>query len=181
MTAVRELVQAADEQLDEVRAAYAPEGEHPIGSYGVLLATYGGMAAVLGALTAKRRAFPERLDGRDLLLASIATHKLSRLVAKDAVGAAVRAPFTQFEDVAGEGEVHESVRGSGLRHAIGELLTCPFCLSVWFATLFAFGMVLAPRVTRFAASILATVATSDSLQFAYARLQAAEHRGRPVA
>jgi hypothetical protein len=176
MTAVRELVQAADEQMDEVRAAYAPEGEHPIGSYALLLATYGGTAAVLGAITAKRRAFPERLAGRDLLLVGVATHKLSRLVAKDAVGAAVRAPFTQFEAATGAGEVHERVRGSGLRHAIGELLTCPFCLSVWFATLFAFGMALAPRVTRFAASILAAVTTSDSLQFAYVRLQAAEHR-----
>lgn len=177
MTAVRELVQTADEHLDEVRAAYAPEGDHPIGSYGVLLATYGTMAAVLGALTAKRRAFPERPDVRDLVLVGVATQKLSRLVAKDSVGAALRAPFTQFEGAAGEGEVHERVRGTGLRHAIGELLTCPFCLSVWFATLFSFGMVLAPRVTRFAASILAAVTTSDSLQFAYARLQAAEHRG----
>ena len=67
------------------------------------------------------------------------------------------------------------VRGSGVRHAIGELLTCPFCVLVWVATLFSFGLVLAPRVTRFAASILAAVTASDSLQFAYARLQQAEH------
>lgn len=177
MTAVRKLIQAADEQLNDVRAAYAPQGEHPIGSYGVLLGAYSGMAAVLGVVTAKRRALPERFDGRDVLLLGVATQKLSRLVAKDAVGAAIRAPFTQFEDATGEGEVLERVRGSGLRHAIGELLTCPFCLSVWFATLLGFGMVLAPRTTRFAAAILAAITTSDSLQFAYARLQAVEHRG----
>jgi hypothetical protein len=176
MTAVRKLIRTADERWDEVRTAYAPEGEHPIGSYGVLMATYGGMATVLGFITARRRALPERLDGRDVLLLGVATQKLSRLVAKDAVGAAIRAPFTQFEDVAGEGEVHERVRGSGLRHAVGELLTCPFCLSVWFATLLGFGMVLAPRSTRFAAAILAAITTSDSLQFAYARLQDVEHR-----
>lgn len=177
MTAVRELAHAADERLDEVRTAYAPDGEHPIGSYGVLLATFGAMSGVLGALTAKRRAFPAQVAARDVLLVGVATHKLSRLVAKDSVGAAIRAPFTQFEAATGEGEVQERVRGSGLRHAIGELVTCPFCVSVWFATILSFGMVLAPRVTRFAVSVLAAITASDSLQFAYARLQATEHGG----
>jgi hypothetical protein len=171
MTAVRELANVANERLEEVRRDYAPEGEHPIGSYGLLLAIYGTMVAALAALVAKRRALPERLDDRDYLLLAVATHKASRLVTKDAVGAAVRAPFTQFESVAGEGEVNERVRGSGVRHAVGELLTCPFCLSVWIATILTFGFVLAPRVTRFATSILVTVAASDSLQFAYARMQ----------
>jgi hypothetical protein len=175
VNAARELLDAADDRLDRVRSAYAPDGEHPIGSYGVLLGVFGAMVAGLGALTVRRRCLPQRFDGRDYLLLGVATHKLSRLVTKDAVGAAVRAPFTRFEDAAGEGEVHEAVRGSGLQHAIGELLTCPFCLSVWIATAFAFGLVLAPRTTRFAASILATVSASDSLQFAYAQLQQAEH------
>ncbi|MEY2402956.1 MAG: hypothetical protein QOD38_507 [Acidimicrobiaceae bacterium] len=175
MTAVRKIAEAAEQRVDEVRQAYAPEGEHPIGSYGVLLAVYGSMVSALALLVAKRRRLPERVDARDLVLLGVATQKLSRLVSKDAVGAAVRAPFTRFEGVVGEAEVHEEVRGSGLRHALGELITCPFCLSVWMATIFSFGLALAPRATRFAASILATVTISDSLQFAYSRLQSAEH------
>ncbi|MEY2420987.1 MAG: hypothetical protein QOI95_1054 [Acidimicrobiaceae bacterium] len=178
MTAVRkiaEIAEAAEQRVDDIRSEYAPEGEHPIGSYAVLLATYGTMTAALGALVAKRRKLPARFDGRDYVLLGVATQKLSRLVAKDSVGAAIRAPFTRFEGATGEAEVQEKVRGSGLRHAIGELVTCPFCLSVWIATIFSFGLVLAPRATRFAASILATVTLSDSLQFAYARVQRAEH------
>jgi hypothetical protein len=175
MTALRRIAEAAEQQVDEVRNEYAPDGEHPIGSYALLLATYGTMVAALGALVAKRRTLPKRFDGRDYLLLGVATQKLSRLVAKDSVGAAIRAPFTRFEEAEGEAEVHEEVRGSGLRHAIGELVTCPFCLSVWIATIFSFGLVLAPRATRLAASILAAVTISDSLQFAYARLQRVEH------
>src|SRR5689334_15082849 len=139
MSAVREFVDAAEDRIAEVREGYAPEGEHPIGAYAVLLSTYGGMVAGLGALVGRRRALPDQFEARDYLLLAVATHKLSRIVTKDAVGAAVRAPFTRFEAPAGEGEVHEAVRGSGLRHAIGELLTCPFCLSVWVATIFSFG------------------------------------------
>jgi hypothetical protein len=113
MNAARELLDAADDRLDRVRSAYASDGEHPIGSYGVLLSVYGAMAAALGTLTVRRRGLPQRFAGRDYLLLAVATHKLSRLVTKDAVGAAVRAPFTgrsarsrtapRFEDAVGEG------------------------------------------------------------------------------
>lgn len=174
MTAVRELAEVAQERLDEVRHEYAPEGEHPIGGYAVLLATYGSVVAVLGAIVGRKKQLPERFPLRDYALLGVATQKASRLIAKDAVAAAVRAPFTRFEAATGAAEVQEEVRGRGLRHAIGELVTCPFCLSVWIATLFSFGVVLFPKTTRFVASILATVTISDSLQFAYARLRAVE-------
>jgi hypothetical protein len=171
VTAVRELAESAHERLEDVRREYAPVGEHPIGGYAVLLATYGTLVAVLAALVARTRRLPERFALGDYALLGVATQKMSRLVAKDAVAAAVRAPFTRFEEATGAAEVHEEVRGSGLRHAVGELLTCPFCLSVWIATLFTFGLVLFPRATRLAASILAAVTISDSLQFAYTRLR----------
>jgi hypothetical protein len=93
------------------------------------------------------------------------------LVAKDAVTAVIRAPFTRYEEPAGEGEVNESVRGHGLAHAVGELLGCPFCLALWIATAMAFGMLLAPRATRWCAGVLAAVAGSDYLQFAYTALK----------
>ncbi len=51
---------------------------------------------------------------------------------------------------------------------VGALLTCPFFLALWVATAFGFGLVLAPRVTRFALSVLAAVAGADVLHFAYA-------------
>ena len=71
------------------------------------------------------RELPERPRAADLLLAGVATHKLSRLLTKDRVTSFIRAPFTRYEQPAGHGEVEEEPRGSGLRLAIGELLVCP--------------------------------------------------------
>ena len=148
---------------------YAHGEERPLGGYAVLLSVYGSLVTLGAALVRRRRrALPERMAPSDLALIAVATHMGTRLVAKDSVTAAVRAPFTRYEEPAGEGEVNESVPGTGLRHAVGELVTCPFCLAVWVATAFTFGLLLAPRATRWIAGALCAVTGSDYLQFAYA-------------
>jgi hypothetical protein len=130
----------------------------------------------LGLAGARRRGheLPERIDGGDLVLAGVATHKLSRLIAKDRITAFARAPFTEFEQPGGPAEVQESARGEGMRRTIGELLVCPYCLGMWISGGFHLGMVTAPRATRFAASVLTGLTISDFLQIAY---KAAEERG----
>jgi hypothetical protein len=153
--------------LQSVERSYAKGAERPLGSYGVLLACYSTVVAGLGYTVRRRRRSLPELSAPELALMTVATYRLSRLVAKDSVTAVVRAPFTTFEEASGEGEVNESVTGVGLGHALGELITCPFCLSVWIATVTAFGFVLAPRATRLACSVLAAVTGSDFLQFAY--------------
>jgi Protein of unknown function (DUF1360) len=46
-------------------------------------------------------------------------------------------------------EVMEETRHSGaLRHSLGDLLTCRFCLDMWVATAFVVGLICAPRFTR---------------------------------
>lgn len=176
MTATSTIPEIASDLRDAARAEevrYANGEERPLGGYAVLLSIYGTMLAVLSGLVRRRGGLPERFEGRDLLLLGVAAHKLSRLISKDSVTAVVRAPFTTFEEPSGEGEVREEVRGHGVRHAAGELLTCPFCLSVWVSTALAFGLVLAPGPTRFVGYILGAVAGSDSLQLAYATAQRA--------
>jgi hypothetical protein len=102
-----------------------------------------------------------------MLLLGIATHKLSRLLTKDMVTSPLRAPFTVFEGSAGDGEVQEGARGSGLQHALGELVTCPFCFGQWVLAGLAFGLVTRPRQTRFVASLCASLTLADFLQTAY--------------
>jgi uncharacterized protein DUF1360 len=109
----------------------------------------------------------------DLVLAGIATNKISRLLAKDKVAGFVRAPFTRFQERAGHGEVEEAPRGRGLRYAIGELLVCPYCLAQWVAGGFAVGYVYAPRTTRLLAGLWTIHAIADGAQLAYS---AAEQR-----
>jgi hypothetical protein len=124
-------------------------------------------AALAGGLLAARRPLPERLDLRDVVLGGIATHKLSRLIAKDKVTSFVRAPFTRFQEASGHGEVEEEPRGSGLRLATGELVVCPYCLAQWVAAGFVVGFVHAPRATRLIAAMSTMHALSDALQLAY--------------
>ena len=176
MNAIAEEVEHAVERVEATvrreAKAYAHGAERPIGGYAVLLSAYGALVGLL-AWVARRRKASWQPTPVDVVELGIATHKLSRLITKDTVTAIVRAPFTTFEEPSGDGEVHEEVRGTGLRHAAGELVTCPFCIAVWVATALAFGMLIVPRFTRVVLAILCAVAGSDYLQLTYAIAQRA--------
>src|SRR3954451_18178742 len=156
-------------------ADYARADEHrPLGGYAVLSGAFGAM--LVGALANARRTgrpLPERIPVQDVVLAGIATHKVSRLIAKDKVTSFVRAPFTRFQDKSGHGELEEEPRGKGVRLATGELLVCPYCIAQWVAAAFAVGHVYAPRLNRLLAAMWAAHAVADAAQLAYA---AAEDR-----
>jgi len=159
------------ETLTETRQQYANGEERPLGSYLGTLTVYSGVVAGL-ALTARLtgRRFP-KLGLGDLALMTIATHRISRTIAKDPVTSPLRAPFTRYKGTSGPAELAEDVRGEGTRHTIGELLTCPFCSSQWVATGYVAGLTFAPEATRIVGLTMTAVAGSDWLQLAYARLQ----------
>jgi uncharacterized protein DUF1360 len=153
-------------------AGHSPAQERPLGGYATLMAAFAASAGgFAGWVRASGRELPERPSGADLALMTVATHKAARLIAKDRVTSTVRAPFTRFDGDAGPGEVSESPRGRGLRRATGELLVCPYCIGLWIATAFAAGFVVAPRPTRWAASVLTAVFGSDLLQIAYKKAE----------
>ncbi|WP_432992442.1 DUF1360 domain-containing protein [Dactylosporangium sp. CA-233914] len=142
--------------------------ERPLRGYAVAVGAFAAAAgAVAGLARLAGRPLPTRPAAADLALLTLATHKISRLLTKDAVTSPLRAPFARFEAPAGEAELIESPRGHGVRHAVGELVTCPFCTDVWVASGLAAGLVFAPRVTRFGMGVAAAVAGSDFLHLAY--------------
>lgn len=155
---------------------YASGEDRPLRGYVTVMSVYGGLVGGLALLArATRREVPERISPWDAALIAIATHKLSRLIAKDAVTSPIRAPFTRYEGTSGPSELSEQVRGRGARKAAGELITCPFCIDTWTATAFTAGHVFLPRFTRLVTTGLAAQAGADFLQFAYeAAEQAAE-------
>ena len=156
--------------------AYRGDQDRPLGGYVVIMAVFAAIVAgAAGLAAATRRPLPAGVGPWDVLLLAVATHKVSRTATKDAVTSPLRAPFTRYEDTGGPAEVMEEVRHtSGLRHSIGELITCPFCLDVWIATGFTMGLVFAPRVTRLIAATFTAVAGADFLQLLYAKAQQAE-------
>jgi hypothetical protein len=154
-------------------AEYDGEGHVDVVGLAACLAAFVTGGALIGArLRTGPRELPERYGIGDLLVGGVAVHKLSRLVTKSSVASPLRAPFTEFEGPAGSGEHHESPRGThGLRHGIGELVTCPFCLGVWASSVYVTGLVVAPRPVRAAAAALLVSAVSDGCQHVYARLR----------
>jgi hypothetical protein len=155
-----------ENRLAEPTSGYGNE-EAPLRPYLGFIAVYNaGLGAALLAARLAGRTLPSPTVG-DIALFGVATHKLSRLLAKDKVTAALRAPFAKYEEDGGPSEVEERPRGRGTRRAIGELVTCPYCLDQWVAAGFTVGSIAAPRATRLIAGVFATVAVADALQIAY--------------
>ena len=139
--------------------------------YATLLGFYLASVAVLTGIAAEQKRLPRKFSVFDLALLGMATHKLSRIVAKDRITGIIRAPFVNYIRSSDAGEVEEEPRGHGFQRGIGHLISCPYCMAPWCATALGFGLLFAPRVTRFFAGILVSVTASDFLHRAYARLK----------
>ena len=145
-------------------AAYAPaDADVPLRGYAGVIAAFASAGTASFSLAA-RRGLPDRVGMGDLALLSVATYHAARLVTKDKVTSVARAPFTEYEGSGAPGEVREHPRGRGLQKAVGELLSCPYCIGQWIALAGVTGIVLAPRATRTVASVLTVSAASDYLQ-----------------
>ena len=146
--------------------AYSPGKDPALGGHAVLVGVFNSSVAAL-ALAQRRsgRPLPDRFPPGDLVLLSVATYKVSRLIAKDRIMAFARAPFTRLEGESERpGEVNEEPRGKGLQHAIGELLVCPYCLGQWVGTAMLAAYLRDQRLARTVAAAFTVVAGSDLLQ-----------------
>ena len=153
---------------------YSGDEDRPLRGYAITMTVYTGLVGALAGLArVTGRDIPERFSTSDVILCAAATHKLSRLLAKDPITSPLRAPFTAYQGTEGPAELKEEVRGQGTRKTVGELVTCPFCASVWVATGLSAGLVYLPRTTRLAMGTLTALAGADMLQFAHAWLDKA--------
>lgn len=169
-TAPRKLIQHAETRAEGVFAEYADE-PRPLAAYATLTGIYNASFAALLLVSRSRRAsLAPPVGFGDMALMGVATHKVARLITKDFVTSFIRAPFTRYE---GHGvahaEVEESARGAGMQRALGELLTCPYCIAQWVAPAFWFGSLLAPAPTRLVSRVFSTVAVADVLHLAYVK------------
>jgi hypothetical protein len=142
--------------------------EMPLSGYAALLAAY---AAVFGPLwvvlwSRRRRTGADRPSIADAVLLGIATHKIGRIITKDWVTSPIRAPFTEYVESEGGGEVSERSRGQGLQRAVGDLLTCPWCIAPWVAGALYSAFLINPHAARMLAAGATSVAASDFLQHA---------------
>jgi hypothetical protein len=143
--------------------------EHPVGAHLGLMVIFNlGLGALLVA-AARRGVLPARPSVRDMALLGVAAHKLSRLVATERVTAPLRAPFV-------EDPHHEQPAGEGPRRAMGELLTCPYCLVPWCTLALGTGLAFAPRPTRYLCGLFSAMTVADVLHRGYALLRLRHQR-----
>jgi hypothetical protein len=136
--------------------------ERPLPEYAALTAVFGGVLG--GFLFLARRRLPERVPFGDILRIGLASYKLGRLVAKDDVTTWVRAPVTQDPDAT-------EPKPRGVERVLGELVTCPYCVSVWTASGLSYALVLCPRQTRVVTTIFGAQAIADFLNGAFVKLR----------
>ncbi len=175
MDNVRNMAGGMAERARQEADAYRGDDPRPLSGYVAVLSVYSSvvlLTALTAAVTGRR--LPERWQAQDLLTVTLGSHKLSRTLSKDAVTSPIRAPFAHYAGTGGPAEVQEETRNSSeLRHSLGELLTCPFCLDMWVATAFVIGLIFAPRFTRLIAGSFTALAGADFLQLVYAMAQQA--------
>ncbi len=92
----------------------AAREELPLGGYSTLTGVFGVAFAGSMALAVRRRGeLPPQPSPWDVATIGVATHKLTRLIAKAKVTSFLRAPFTEYEGRSGRAEVSESPQGRG--------------------------------------------------------------------
>ena len=136
--------------------------ERPYPEYAALTGAFGGVLG--GFLLLARGRLPERVAFGDVVRIGLSSYKIGRLVAKDDVTSWVRAPVTRDE------EATEPKR-EGAARALGELLTCPYCIGVWTAAGLSCSLVLMPRETRLVTTIFSAQAIADFLNAAFVKLK----------
>jgi hypothetical protein len=156
--------------------AYRGGRDRPLAAYAGAMAVYAGGVTALSLVARSSGRTTPPLSVADVVLLALATNRLTRIVSREPIASPLRAPFTRFTGgTKGPAQLAEEARGEGAREVVGELVTCPFCLSQWVATGLGAAMVFAPSAGRFGVQVLASLGVADFLQFAWAKADQATH------
>jgi hypothetical protein len=128
--------------------------------YAALNAVFAALLAGVVLASRERTRASEPLTTRDLAVTGAATFALSKVIAKERIGSWVREPFVEEED-------GRRPRGTRLRHAVGELLTCTRCVGAWSALGLVGLRLTSPATGRVVNDVLAVSAMNDWLQASF--------------
>jgi hypothetical protein len=128
--------------------------------YMALNAVFGALLAGVVVAARERTSSREPLTSRDLAVTGAATFALSKVIARERIGSWVREPFVEEEG-------GRRPRGRGLRHAMGELITCTRCVGAWSALGLVGLRLTSPATGRVVNDVLAVSAMNDWLQAAF--------------
>lgn len=155
-------------------------GESPYSAYRLLSLTFNGGLLAVACSKAAKGVFSQPLGLADFGLTAAAAHKLAQIITKERVTMALRSPFTWQRDEGRTGKRKEVPKEHGLHRAIGELLTCPYCLAPWISTALVAGHIFAPVPTRVVTTIFALTAAADLMSELKSSLGKTESASKPA-
>lgn len=103
----------------------------------------------------------------EFLMLAFSAFRMGRMISYDLVMRPVREPVTATvpnPDGTGEMVVAE---GRGLRHAVGDLVSCPTCSGTWAAAGLVYGLKILPGPTRAFMAIMAAAGAAELFDGAY--------------
>ncbi len=148
-------------------AASTPEGATDPGDYALINLTYlAGLGGVAALVRRRQRQGRDALSLGELPVLGLAAFAMADVLAKQKVTTWLREPFVQ------ESAEHRPVRpeGSGLRYALGELLTCTRCVGAWCALGLVGLRAASPATGRAVGGVLATAGANHFLQASFSLL-----------
>jgi hypothetical protein len=147
--------------------------------YAALTAAYGSLLGAVMLAARNRRSAAEPLGAVELAATGAATFALAKLIVHEKVETWLRQPFVA------EGPDGRHPRGTRLRYAVGELLTCTRCMGAWSALGLTALRTASPPAGRVMTNVLAASAMNDFLQAGFSwmcgRANRAEADPQPVA
>lgn len=137
----------------------------PHSAYALIIAAYLSFFGLVAALAGRQRRLPSQFPpSRDLFILGVATFRLSRLITHDRVTSVIRLPFV--EEGKGEEQIEgtqEQPKGRGIQLALGQLLNCSWCSSMWAGTFNLAAYTLFPGVGRLFLLALTTSGLAEML------------------
>lgn len=157
------------EQTPRARPRWPGTETTPLGAtdpehYAAINAVYAaGLGAVAALARSRERSGADAIPLRELPVLGAAAFALADVLAKQKVTTWLREPFVE------ESGDHRPVRpeGSGLRYAVGELLTCTRCVGAWCALGLVGLRLSSPAAGRGVSAVLATTGGNHFLQVGF--------------
>lgn len=132
------------------------DGETQPVDYAAINAVWASLVAAL-VMGSRGRASEDPITTKELIPLAAATFAVSKAVARERIGSWVREPFVEQTE-------SQQPKGSRIRRAVGELVTCTRCVGTWSALGVVGLRVVHPEAGRTVSTILASSAANDWLQ-----------------
>lgn len=145
-------------------AASTPPSATGPGDYAALEAVFlGGLGGVIALARRRDQKGGQPIARRDLPVLAMATFAMADVLAKEKVSTWLREPFVREE----ADHKPAAAEGTGIRYAIGELLTCTRCVGTWSALSLVGLWTASPAAGQTAANVFALAGINDLLQSAF--------------